>query len=390
MVISLHQCGGNVGDDAYIPLPQWVREVGKENPDIFFTNCKGKRNPECLTCGVDKEPVLRGRTGLEVYFDFMKSFRGEMNEFFDDGTITEIEVGLGPCGELRYPSYPETQGWVFPGIGEFQCYDKYLLEDLKETAEAQGHAHWGKPPSNAGSYNSKPQDTGFFKDGGDWDSYYGRFFLKWYSQILIDHGDCVLSIANKVFQGSKIAAKISGIHWWYKTASHAAELTCGYYNTSYRDGYPCIAQMLRKHKAVFNFTCVELLTSELSKYCPQAMADPEGLVRQVFKGACNAGVSLASENALSCYDRRGFNKILENAKPETDSDSRSLVAFTYLRLGPELMEDDNYLEFTRFVRQLQGKSIADLPVVAPKPKKLPRVAKKHERVLKPLICASRM
>ena len=43
-----------------------------------------------------------------------------MSEFFDDETITEIEVGLGPCGELRYPSYPQTQGWVFPGIGEFQ------------------------------------------------------------------------------------------------------------------------------------------------------------------------------------------------------------------------------------------------------------------------------
>lgn len=50
----------------------------------------------------------------------MTSFRQELQEFFDDGTITEIEVGLGPCGELRYPSYPETQGWVFPGIGEFQ------------------------------------------------------------------------------------------------------------------------------------------------------------------------------------------------------------------------------------------------------------------------------
>ena len=50
----------------------------------------------------------------------MTSFRQELQEFFDDGTITEIEVGLRPCGELRYPSYPETQGWVFPGIGEFQ------------------------------------------------------------------------------------------------------------------------------------------------------------------------------------------------------------------------------------------------------------------------------
>jgi len=34
---------------------------------------------------------------------------------------------MGPCGELRYPSYPETNGtWRFPGIGEFQCYDKVL------------------------------------------------------------------------------------------------------------------------------------------------------------------------------------------------------------------------------------------------------------------------
>lgn len=34
-------------------------------------------------------------------------------------------MGMGPCGELRYPSYPESNGtWRFPGIGEFQCYDK--------------------------------------------------------------------------------------------------------------------------------------------------------------------------------------------------------------------------------------------------------------------------
>jgi len=41
--------------------------------------------------------------------------------------LQEIQLGMGPCGELRYPSYPETNGtWRFPGIGEFQCYDKVL------------------------------------------------------------------------------------------------------------------------------------------------------------------------------------------------------------------------------------------------------------------------
>ena len=82
---------------------------------------------------------------------------------------------------------------------------------------------------------------------------------------------------------------------------------------------------------------------------------------QVFNSAWNAGVKVASENALSCYDRRGYNKILENSKPEADSTGRSLVAFTYLRLSPELMEDDNFFEFTRFVRRLQGNDYLLLP-----------------------------
>jgi beta-amylase len=38
--------------------------------------------------------------------------------------IEEVVVGSGPCGELRYPSYVEANGWRFPGVGEFQCYDR--------------------------------------------------------------------------------------------------------------------------------------------------------------------------------------------------------------------------------------------------------------------------
>lgn len=50
----------------------------------------------------------------------MKSFRENMSDFLKSEVIIDIEVGLGPAGELRYPSYPQNQGWVFPGIGEFQ------------------------------------------------------------------------------------------------------------------------------------------------------------------------------------------------------------------------------------------------------------------------------
>ncbi|PWA73009.1 beta-amylase 2 [Artemisia annua] len=120
VVMSFHECGGNVGDDVHIPLPKWIIELGKENPDIYFTDRDGRRNPESLTWGIDKERVLRGRTAVEVYFEYMRSFRVEFDEFFEDGSITEIEIGLGACGELRYPSYPAKHGWKYPGIGEFQ------------------------------------------------------------------------------------------------------------------------------------------------------------------------------------------------------------------------------------------------------------------------------
>lgn len=57
---------------------------------------------------------------MQVYFDYMRSFRVEFDEFFVDGVISMVEIGLGPCGELRYPSCPVKHGWRYPGIGEFQ------------------------------------------------------------------------------------------------------------------------------------------------------------------------------------------------------------------------------------------------------------------------------
>lgn len=72
--MSFHECGGNVGDDVHIPLPGWVREIGQSNGDIFFTDREGIRNFECLTWGIDKERVLRGRTAVEVLHSFMTCF----------------------------------------------------------------------------------------------------------------------------------------------------------------------------------------------------------------------------------------------------------------------------------------------------------------------------
>ncbi|KAM3262924.1 hypothetical protein ACQJBY_053210 [Aegilops geniculata] len=355
-IMSFHQCGGNVGDVVNIPIPQWVRNVGVSDPDIFYTDQHGTRNIEYLTLGVDDQPLFHGRSAVQMYTDYMASFRDNMKEFLDAGVIVDIEVGLGPAGELRYPSYPQSHGWSFPGIGEFICYDKYLQADFKAAAAMVGHPEW-EFPRDAGQYNDTPQRTRFFVDNGTYLTEQGRFFLAWYSNNLIKHGDKILDEANKVFLGHRVqlAIKISGIHWWYKVPSHAAEVTAGYYNLHDRDGYRPIARMLKRHHASLNFTCAEMRDSEQSS---QAMSAPEELVQQVLSAGWREGLNMACENALPRYDPTAYNTILRNARPHGINKSgppeHKLFGFTYLRLSNQLVEGQNYVNFKTFVDRMHA------------------------------------
>ncbi|KAI5558291.1 hypothetical protein POPTR_017G040800v4 [Populus trichocarpa] len=355
-IMSFHQCGGNVGDVVYIPIPQWVRDIGETDPDIFYTNRSGNRNEEYLSLGVDHQPLFGGRTAIEMYSDYMKSFRENMADFLEAGQIIDIEVGCGAAGELRYPSYPETQGWVFPGIGEFQCYDKYLKAEFKEAAKNAGHPEW-ELPDDAGTYNDKPDSTEFFKQNGTYLTEKGKFFLTWYSNKLLMHGDDILDEANKAFVGCKVklAAKVSGLHWWYKHHSHAAELTAGYYNLKDRDGYRPAARILSRHHAIMNFTCLEMRDSEQSA---EAKSGPQELVQQVLSGAWREKIEVAGENALSRYDAEAYNQILLNARPngvnKWGPPKLRMFGVTYLRLYDELFEEKNFNLFKTFVRKMHA------------------------------------
>ena len=377
VVLSFHACGANRDDDYHVPLPPWVEDaVGRDPDGLLFQDKEGTRSDEYLSLWADdaQMPVFAaagaadgardfaGRSGtgeglfprtrdpsatppgrddgrghqypprspLECYRDLMRAFRAT----FDDrlrpgGLVTEVLVGCGPCGELRFPAYAMSRGWRFPGIGEFQCYDRRARESLARAAAAAGRPEWGKGgPHDAGTYNSRPDETGFFANGarvvgerrsvfaiaagsnpggnalfssrsmllpttlapdspvggflggsppggtgatgrqsgdganprawaararslddltqeeagtgvgapnapnGRWDSEYGRFFLGWYSGELAAHGERVMRAAGECFAGcaARLALKCAGIHWWYRTRSHAAELTTGYYN----------------------------------------------------------------------------------------------------------------------------------------------------------------
>ncbi|KAL2921875.1 Beta-amylase [Bienertia sinuspersici] len=342
-IMSFHKCGGNVGDIVNIPLPQWVLDIGKSNPDIFYTNRAGTRNIEYLSLGVDNEPIFEGRTAIQIYSDFMKSFRENMLDFLEDGIIIDIEVGTGPAGELRYPSYQQNQGWIFPGIGEFQCYDKYMEEDFKKAAKEASYPDW-ELPSNAGQYNDTPEETEFFKKNGTYKTKQGIFFLTWYSNKLILHGDQILEEANKAFRGCTL-----------KLAIKVAELTAGYYNLDERDGYRPIARMLTRHNAILNFTCLEMKNTEQSA---EAYCGPQQLVQQVLSAAWKEKIKVAGENALPRYDSTAYNQILLNARPngvnQIGEHALKMFGFTYLRVSDDLLEKRNFNLFKKFVKKMHA------------------------------------
>ncbi|KAF9610035.1 hypothetical protein IFM89_019763, partial [Coptis chinensis] len=296
-VMSFHQCGGNVGDSVSIPLPKWATEEIDKDPDLAYTDQWGRRNYEYISLGCDTLPVLKGRTPVQCYADFMRSFRDNFKHLLGD-TIVEIQVGMGPAGSS---DIPHTLSRMGPGNSLELELSSVMTSSLKAAAEASGNPKWGSSgPTDAGHYNNWPEDTQFFRrENGGWDSPYGKFFLSWYSQMLLDHGERILSSVQSIFEatGVKISVKVAGIHWHYGTRSHAPELTAGYYNTRTHDGYIPIAEMLARYGAIFNFTCIEMRDHEQPQ---DALCAPEKLVRQV--ALATRGLVFHLQVKMHCHD----------------------------------------------------------------------------------------
>lgn len=91
-----------------------------------------------------------------------------------------------------------------------------------------------------------------------------------------------------------LGAKLAGVHWWFKSRVHAAELTAGYFNTRERDGYGDLMAVLKKHSARLSFTCVEMRDCE---HPPEGRCSPEGahLPLATLSVLCTAKAVLSSK-----------------------------------------------------------------------------------------------
>lgn len=51
------------------------------------------------------------------------------------------------------------------------------------------------------------------------------------------HYNSPLQVRKNWENSEENSAKVSGIHWWYNSDNHAAELTAGYFNTDQNNAY---------------------------------------------------------------------------------------------------------------------------------------------------------
>ena len=111
--------------------------------------------------------------------------------------------------------------------------DKYALKALQEYANERNCSDWGKSgPHDAGEVNDFGPVSHFFQDNGSWRTDYGQFFLTFYHDQLMKHGERMLQSANRAirekYSDVALEMRLPNTYWWNHCESRPAQATSGY------------------------------------------------------------------------------------------------------------------------------------------------------------------
>uniref|UniRef100_UPI004048E32A family 14 glycosylhydrolase n=1 Tax=Rheinheimera sp. TaxID=1869214 RepID=UPI004048E32A len=315
-IMAFHQCGGNVGDDCDIPLPPWIWQhfltQGLSATDLQYKSEFGHYSAETLSLWADKWV-------LGQYLEFMQAFASHYSHL--SGQISEINISMGPAGELRYPSYnSHDQGkTAYPSRGGFQAYSRLAIADFRHAMQQKYqqlnalNKAWLTGLSGFEQIQPPLDMYTFIASGAHVNSAYGRDFIHWYHQALLAHGKRMLDNALLAFAGInnniELGFKIPGIHWKIAaddSSQRSAELAAGLISTASPFviengfGYHGIIDLAASYAAasrpvVLHFTALEMDNKPAAP--DQSMA--KNLVNWVGAEASRQRVALKGENALA-------------------------------------------------------------------------------------------
>lgn len=234
-----------------------------------------------------------------------------------------------------------------------------MIASLNAHASWLGMRGWGYTgpiATTAISQLPNPDNTEFFKSNGSWGSMYGDFFLKWYSSMLLLHGERICWEAEKIFQESQIEmlGKIGSVHWHYGSLSHPSQLTSGYYNTAFRDGFAPFMRMFARHDFSVCCSCFEMQDYRERKAEPTS--SPESYVKQVVRSAGFCDVPIGGENFSGKMDDDSFKQVIKMVKYYCDGVKEPSFSFNFVRMDKSLFEPHNWVSFTRFVKLMSAEA----------------------------------
>ncbi len=369
-VLSLHRLGGNVGDpmDRTVRLPPWIWSRSQRSSDLKFRSEQGNESDEYVAFWSDA--LVK-----DDYRRLMDSFQRRFADFAD--IIDEVNLSLGPSGELRYPSYnSHDSGTGYPTRGALQAYSGPAIESFRAFALkkygslAAINSAWSFrlsaieqifPPS------ANSLSTNFWNERIQF-SNFGKDFFDWYNQSLTDHADRMLGLAQSVFSQPdsafhkvQISGKVPGVHW-RMAIDRAAELAAGLIRTSDQwtreNGYgylPVVSTFARAatvSPVTLHFTALEM---DDDGGGDTVGSKAKTLSRWIGEIARRLNVEIKGENALAgeLGSRRAWQNLFEAVSVY------GYQGLTLLR-SDDIVHDPNKLrQLTDFITELKPQSTCE-------------------------------
>ncbi|MCH8529907.1 MAG: family 14 glycosylhydrolase [Saccharospirillum sp.] len=381
-IMSFHQCGGNVGDDCNIPIPGWFwsqaanQNAGISESDLRYKSELGNYSWETVSLWADDYV-------LDQYVEFMQAFQARYAHLADH--IIELNISMGPAGELRYPSYNQhddnggPNSWLaqYPNRGTLQGYGRLAVEDFRDWAQGKYgtlsalNNAWGTSLGGWTQINP-PSNASFFFDNQDHlNTQYGRDFIRWYHESLTEHGTRMIDAALQGFDGAlsdiELGMKIPGIHWQIGNPNNGVrrvpEITAGLIPTDIAFDSPATGHGYNSmigttqtgsdpsRNVVLHFTALEMNNQDWDGGS-LAYSRAQDLVFWVGDAAGALGVDLKGENALAggVQTDTGWDNI-ENAFTWT-----SYNGLTVLRLSNVTENSTGRNRYAQFIQNFKAPS----------------------------------
>ena len=306
-ILSFHSFDPGSSSKFRAPVPSWVwpllsKKSGISINDLKYNseekdkNGQHKFSDEYISHWANEWAMPQYSEFIE---EFVKTFQKYLEHF------QEINISLGPTGELRYPSYNGHDGGAYPNRGRMQCYSKPAESDFHKWVEktqdknSLTHFHFLEPQN----LNNIIENEGYLSNSEILN------LFSWYNYSLMRHGNRMLRAAAKIIPDHiPIGFKIPGIHWKIKDPKmpRIAEITCGLINgstingqKSYLNSLRIVLEGLPVDRFVLHFTCIEQKNSTPETDIYNGYSRPEDLVREIEKAAKTLGLKIKGENSLS-------------------------------------------------------------------------------------------